>query len=97
MSMDINFGKVGIYNELFHSLKLSDPLIRWSFDPLILLSGPLSHTIFWIRGHVSLLDKVKTFYLYNRDTYGYQNCQGEYIQYGVFFPWSYVAFIAWSS
>ena len=31
MSMAINFGKVGIYNEEFPSTKSPDTLITWSF------------------------------------------------------------------
>ena len=30
MSLTINFGKSGIYNEEFPSIKLPDPLILWS-------------------------------------------------------------------
>ena len=30
MSMAINFGRVGIYNEEFPSIKSPDPLITWS-------------------------------------------------------------------
>ena len=31
MSLTINFGTVGIYNEEFPSIKLSNPLITWPF------------------------------------------------------------------
>ena len=30
MSMAINFGRVGVYNKAFPSIKLPDPLIMWS-------------------------------------------------------------------
>ena len=30
MLMAINFGRVGIYNEEFYSIKSQDPLITWS-------------------------------------------------------------------
>ena len=51
MSMAINFGRVGIYNEEFPSTKSSEPLITW-----------FCFIITTIRRTVSKLGKVVTYY-----------------------------------
>ena len=42
--------------------------------------NPSSHANLSTRGHLRSCDKLKTFYLNNHNTYGYQTRQGGYIQ-----------------
>ena len=100
MSMFINFGRVGIYNEELLSTKSLDPLIMCLASvslPQGLCSlnlakwwltlrnlNTLSHTTLGTFCHAISRDKLKTFYLQYHNNYGHQTWQGGYIQEGVF-------------
>ena len=42
MSMAINFGRVGTYNEELPSIKSPDPLITWSYNAMLTILAVVS-------------------------------------------------------